>query len=147
MQTVCDTNILLRCAQPGHPMFDEALAAVRGLLARGDQLIVFLQNIAEFWNVATRPANKNGLGYTIEKAHYELEQLLQSISIWPDHERTPAVWRDLVVAHSVSGVQVHDARIVAAMKAHGLTTILTYNGSDFVRFRDIQILHPATWNV
>jgi len=34
-------------------------------------------------------------------------------------------WRRLVVTCSVSGVQVHDARLVAAMHAYGLQSLLT----------------------
>lgn len=42
--------------------------------------------------------------------------------------------RRIVVTFSVSGVQVHDARLVAAMKSNGLTHILTLNSTDFVRY-------------
>jgi len=37
-------------------------------------------------------------------------------------------WRRLVVSFGVSGIQVHDARIVATMIVHGVTHILTQIG-------------------
>jgi predicted nucleic acid-binding protein len=40
----------------------------------------------------------------------------------------------------VSGVQVHDARLVAAMKTHGVTHILTFNVVDFQRYADEEII-------
>ena len=40
----------------------------------------------------------------------------------------------LVIDYRVSGVQVHDARLVAAMLAHGVTHILTFNTADFARY-------------
>jgi predicted nucleic acid-binding protein len=40
----------------------------------------------------------------------------------------------LVVAFSVSGVQVHDARLVAVMKVNSIDRILTLNTADFVRY-------------
>ena len=43
-------------------------------------------------------------------------------------------WRRLVLTFNVSGVQVHDARLVAAMKEHGVTHILTLNTTDFMRY-------------
>jgi hypothetical protein len=43
-------------------------------------------------------------------------------------------WRRLVLAHSVSGVQVHDARRAAAMSVHGVTHLLTLNPEDFKRY-------------
>lgn len=38
------------------------------------------------------------------------------------------------MTYGVSGVQVHDARLVAALLANGLTHILTFNASDFARY-------------
>jgi predicted nucleic acid-binding protein len=58
---------------------------------------------------------------------------------------TPAVhmeWRRLLVDYRVSGVQVHDARLVAAMHVYGVKRILTLNTTDFVRFDDIEAIHP-----
>lgn len=45
-----------------------------------------------------------------------------------------AQWRRLVVQYHVSGVQVHDAHLVAAMLAHEITHILTFNTRDFTRY-------------
>jgi len=50
----------------------------------------------------------------------------------------------LLVAYNVVGVQVHDARLVAAMHVHGVKRILTFNDRDFVRYSDIMALHPRT---
>jgi predicted nucleic acid-binding protein len=47
------------------------------------------------------------------------------------------------VRHRVSGAQVHDARLAAAMLVHGIDRILTFNGADFTRFQDIVAIHPS----
>jgi hypothetical protein len=60
----------------------------------------------------------------------------------PDGPAVHAEWRRLVVAQSVSGVQVHDARLVALMHVHGLTNLLTINVGDFGRYSGISALHP-----
>lgn len=54
-------------------------------------------------------------------------------------------WRRLVVAHGVRGVQVHDARLAAAMRVHGVGRILTLNGADFARYADegVAVVHPV----
>jgi hypothetical protein len=39
----------------------------------------------------------------------------------PQGSRVHIEWRRVVTEHRVSGAQVHDARIVAAMLAHGIT--------------------------
>jgi len=44
-----------------------------------------------------------------------------------------------VVDFEVSGVKVHDARIVAAMLVHKISHILTFNTKDFSRYSGICI--------
>jgi len=51
-------------------------------------------------------------------------------------------WRKLVVLHSVSGLKVYDARLVAVSIVHGLKTLVTFNVADFRRYAGIEILHP-----
>lgn len=58
---------------------------------------------------------------------------------------TPAIyetWKRLVVEHGVSGSKVFDARLVAAMKVHGVDRILTFNIGDFMRY-GIDVMHPS----
>jgi hypothetical protein len=46
---------------------------------------------------------------------------------------TPAIyaeWRRIVTTYTVSGVNAHDSRIVAAMKVHGLRHLVTFNTED-----------------
>jgi predicted nucleic acid-binding protein len=64
----------------------------------------------------------------------------------PDSAAVYTEWRRLVVSFGVSGIQVHDARIVAAMIVHGVTQILTFNTTDFVRYgtRGITAVDPTT---
>ncbi len=48
-------------------------------------------------------------------------------------------WKDLAARYAVSGVQVHDARLVAVAQANGIQNILTFNGRDFGRYSDLGI--------
>ena len=61
----------------------------------------------------------------------------------PDNERCIQIWRELVITYNVRGVQVHDARLVAIMQAYGLNRILTMNQQDFLRYANIQAVHPS----
>jgi predicted nucleic acid-binding protein len=101
------------------------------------------QNIAEFWNVCTRPASARG-GYGLSVAETERRvRLLERL--FPVLTETPAaypLWRNLVVAHGVQGVQVHDARLVALLQAHGITHVITLNGADFARYPGVVALRP-----
>jgi hypothetical protein len=46
------------------------------------------------------------------------------------------------VQYGVSGVQVHDARLAAAMYVHAVNHILTLNVTDFSRFKGLTAVHP-----
>lgn len=64
---------------------------------------------------------------------------------FPVLEDNPLVfenWLRLVSSHGVAGKQAHDARLIAVMQAHGLTTLLTFNTEDFSRYAGITAIHP-----
>ena len=64
------------------------------------------------------------------------------LTLLPDVPAIYPEWRRLVVAHSVSGARVHDARIVAAMNVYGVSNLPTFNGPDFTRYPGIHVVHP-----
>src|ERR1039458_9941284 len=113
MPTFIDTNILLRSVQPAHPMHAAAVRALELLMKREEPLFIAVQNVAEFWNAATRPAAVNGLGFTIEEAQVELVGIEAFFQILSENADSYAIWKLLLVERRVSGVQVHDARLAA----------------------------------
>lgn len=142
MSVFVDTNILLRAIEVGDPMHEAAVRAVAGLLTAGEALVVTPQIVAEFWSVATRPRERNGIGLTPDAAGAELEQIHAFFTVLPESRDVYDIWRDLVTRHGVSGVAAHDARLVAAMKVHGITRILTFKRSDFARYPDVEVVDP-----
>jgi predicted nucleic acid-binding protein len=143
MSILLDTNILLRRAQPSHPSHALAVDSVARMLAAGELVHFTLQNIAEFWNVATRPAQHNGLGFSASVTLAEVERIEAAFELLPDTPALYLAWRDLVVRHNVIGARVHDARLVAAMKVHGVPRLLTFNTADFTRY-GIEVVEPAS---
>jgi len=138
-----DTNILLRSADPAHPMNPEAVEAVAALLDAGESVAIVPQNISEFWNVSTRPADKNGLGLTPAQVDSEVSRLETVLNLILDVPQIYREWRKLVVNHAIVGINVHDARLVAAMNAHGISHILTFNDKDFRRYQGITVMTPS----
>jgi predicted nucleic acid-binding protein len=94
----------------------------------------------------TRPADSNGYGLSPEGALTRAEILEAKFRLLPDSVAVHKDWRKLLVTHRISGVQVHDARLVAAMHIHGVKRILTFNTRDFARFTNIEAVHPADLN-
>lgn len=69
------TNILLRSIEVSDRSHEHAVRALTALLEAGETLVVTPQIVAEFWNVATRPRERNGIGLTPELASAELAQI------------------------------------------------------------------------
>jgi len=144
MSVLVDTNILLRSVEPLHPQHAVAVGAVSRLLAESTPVYFTLQNIAEFWNVATRPLANNGLGFSIPSTLAEVEKIEALLTLLPDTPAVYAEWKRIVVEHGVSGVKVHDARLIATMKTHGVSRLLTFDVDDFTRYTGIEVMHPKT---
>ena len=143
MSILADTNILLRRTQPDHPSHMAAVESVAKLLAAAEPVYFTLQNISEFWNVATRPVANNGLGFSVQLALTEVEKIEGFLAVLPDSPAVYAEWKRLIVRHSVLGSKVHDPRLVATMNVHGIRRILTFNTADFARY-DIEAVHPES---
>ncbi len=133
MSVLVDTNILLRSVEPVHPQHAVAVEAVYRLLAESTPVYFTFQNIAEFWNVATRPNKNNGLGFSIASTLGEVEKIEGLLTLLPDTPAVYAEWRRIIVENGVSGVKVHDARLIATMKTHGVRSLLTFDVDDFTR--------------
>lgn len=129
-----DTNVLISLVDPRRPQHSIAQETVEALRRQGHELAVCFQNCAEFWNVATRPISTNGLGFSTSTAIEELSRIERAFNLVPDSLAAYPIWRQLVVNYGVSGVQVHDARLVAVMIANHISHMLTFNVADFVRY-------------
>jgi predicted nucleic acid-binding protein len=140
---LADTNILIRLVKRDHAEYPLVRGAVSTLRQRGIKLGYTMQNMAEFWNASTRPKERNGFGLSVEETETNAREIERAFVFLADNEAVYREWRRLVVQHKVSGAQVHDARLAASMLVHGITHILTFNGSDFVRFPGLVAVHPT----
>jgi predicted nucleic acid-binding protein len=140
-----DTNILLRISRRGDPDYGSVATALERLLTQGAALYYTHQNIAEFWNIWTRPADKNGFGLDCQTAEREIAKLETMMDLAADSAAVYHNWRKLVRDNKVKGVQVHDARLVAAMMVHGISSLLTLNVKDFARYSGtMRAIHPRS---
>ena len=101
---VPDTNILLRFAFRADPQHSVVLSAINKIKNNGDEIRILPQTCVEFWNVFTRPANRNGFGFSIQKANHALRLVERIFPILSDDENIHKEWRKLVVNFGVSGV-------------------------------------------
>ncbi len=93
--------------------------------------------------MCTRPAERNGYGLSIAETNHRVEAIERTMTLLPDNEQVYSIWRQLVLANNVRGLQVHDARLAAIMQAYGVAHILTLNQPDFLRYAEVQVVHPS----
>lgn len=143
MSFLGDTNVLLRLAVPADPHYALVRSALRRLGERAEQLCYTSQNLVEFWNVCTRPSSaRGGFGLSLRETDAAARMVERLGILLEDSAKVHNEWRRLVVAYEVSGVQVYDARLVAAMNVHGIRYLLTFNTTDFKRYPGITVVHP-----
>ena len=71
MRILIDTNVLLRSVEAGHFHHQSSVEAIDILRRTGHELTITPQNLYEFWSVATRPLENNGLGMTTTESQAE----------------------------------------------------------------------------
>ena len=138
----CDTNIVLRLLVQEMPHYAAIRAAIDRLLDNGATLWISRQIIREFCVVLTRPQTfvhplptSTVVGYV--RAFPSLFRVVDETD-----EVTTALLA-LLDTIPCGGKQIHDANIVATMRAYGIGQLLTLNGADFRRFEpSIAILTP-----
>lgn len=144
MRYLLDTNILLRFNIPTSSQGNLIQFAVSHLQNENHDLFVAIQNLAEFWNVVTRPISSNGIGASLTQAHTYLLLIEESFELVSESFGSHIRWRKLLMDFGISGVQVHDARLVSVMLENNIDRILTLNTQDFQRFQKagIEAIHP-----
>ena len=144
MPYLFDSNTLLRLAEQNSPERPTVISAIRSLRRQNEILVYTPQVLAEFWNVCTRPsASRSGLQLTIAQTERKARLIEKYFRLIPDSMLTYIEWRTLVLDLGVSGVQVHDTKLVASMIVHDIENLVTYNVQDFRRFGMIKAVHPA----
>lgn len=128
-----DTSVLVEATNLARSQHRQALA----LLEADLPLSAPSQVWREFLVVATRPANVNGLGLSIEYALENVEALRTRVRLLPDEKPLLPTLLGLCRRFSITGKRVHDANIVAAAVVHRIKRIVTLNVGDFAPFASL----------
>ena len=132
-----DTNIVLRSKQKGSSHYNEVTRNLIALAESDEELIICPQIVYEFYVVATRPIENNGLGLSSKIANTEIENLLETYRMLTENDQVFYNWQKLITAHNVIGKNAHDARIVAFMVSNDIIKLYTLNKKDFERFGSV----------
>jgi predicted nucleic acid-binding protein len=141
-----DTGILLRLIDEPDPQHGIVCDAVDILVGRQVELFITIQNIAEFWNVATRPKANNGFELPSATVSQLFSDAIEPIcAVIREPDKLHAEFKRLLTQYAVVGKQVHDARLVAMMLTWQIENVLTLNECNFHRFapEGITVVSPA----
>ncbi len=83
------------------------------------------------------------MGLSVSETMRNIARCEAFFRLLPDTPDIYQEWKHLVRSHEVSGLKVHDARLVAAMKVHNIPAIVTFDTGDFGRYAaGIEVVHP-----
>ncbi|MBK1989064.1 type II toxin-antitoxin system VapC family toxin [Sphaerospermopsis aphanizomenoides BCCUSP55] len=141
-----DTNVILRFTDSQSSEYNLISNAISEILLEGGKCFITSQVIVEFWVVATRPANVNGLGWTVEQTKQAVQMLINQFDLLEETPDVFSTWLNLVTTYNISGKRTHDIRLLAVMLTHHISHILTLNPKDFIAVPEITIIHPQNIN-
>ena len=143
MLYLIDTGVLLRAVDRQCREHAAILKALRELHGRHDRLATSAQCIREFWAVSTRPAAaRGGYGRSVEQTLRWVRSFERILQVLPETPATYARWRQIVEQYAVTGVQMHDANLVAVADTYDATSLITLNPGDFARYSTLQVFTP-----
>ena len=137
-----DTNLLVYAHREDSPWHDRAIRCVAELAEGRAAWAIPWPCVHEFLGVVTHPR--------IYRPPTPLELALDQVAAWIEVPtlvllgETDGYWdelRRLVAAGRVVGPQVHDARIAALCRHHGIDELWTAD-RDFSRFPDVTCRNP-----
>jgi toxin-antitoxin system PIN domain toxin len=137
-----DTNILVYAHREDSPFHSSAVRCVADLAEGTAPWSIPWPCIHEFLAVVTHP-RAYAPPSTLAEAFNQIDAWLQSPSLlllaeadgyWP-------ILRDLVAAGQVAGPRIHDARIAALCRYHGVRELWSAD-RDFSRFGELAVANP-----
>ena len=93
MTFLVDTNVLVRLEDSLSPQHAEAMGAIEILKREGYDCQIVPQVLYEFWVVATRPVENNGLGLDFQKAEDAIREWISLFRLRLQNSRLSTLQR------------------------------------------------------
>jgi toxin-antitoxin system PIN domain toxin len=137
-----DTNLLIYAHREESDWHDAAYSCIRGLAEGRTSWAIPWPCIHEFLAIATHPriyAPPTPIDIVLGQVQAWLES--PSLVMLSESEDYWEQFQDILRSGRVTGPQVHDARIAALCRQHGVTELWTAD-RDFSRFRGLKVRNP-----
>jgi hypothetical protein len=141
-----DTNILVYAHRADAPLHEAADRSVTDLAESGQSWAIPWPCLHEFLAIVTHPR--------IYDPPTPLQDAVQQVDCWLECPtlsllgETPGYWDELrksLLAGSVAGPKVHDARIASLCEIHGVSELWSAD-RDFSRFPSLTVKNPLVKN-
>jgi predicted nucleic acid-binding protein len=136
-----DTNILIYGELPALPFHNAAKLRLAELEATGSELWTSRQVLREFLAVMSRGAGLSAAP-PMSELLADVEHFSSRLFVAEDGPAVTQQLADLLSTVSCAGKQIHDANIIATMKANDIGRLLTHNVTDFQRFATYVTIEP-----
>lgn len=137
MMILLDTNVLVHSKLSASPHYTSVTQKLTRFYENEEELVICPQVLYEFYVVATRPVNKNGLGISCQNALHEMNNLQETFTLIAEPIDLFVNWINLVQKYQTLGKSAHDTRLVAFMQGHGISHIYTLNPADLLRYNSV----------
>lgn len=136
-----DANILVYAMDADAPQHEASRGLLEAARRGSTTLFVTLQVLCEFYSVVTS-ARRVPKPRSAEDALNTISNLLTFLRVLPIPAQTVEAWVALVRRHPVTGADVFDLHIVAAMVTNDVKRIYTFNTGDFAAFPELVVTKP-----
>jgi predicted nucleic acid-binding protein len=137
-----DTNVLVAASVNVHPSHARAVVLLSRLLSERVPLVISSQICREFLVVLTRQPVE-GRNFSTQEAIDALDRWRATCTVFDDDLAVLTELIAIVRRYAVKGKQIHDANVIATMRANGVARLATFNAADFHRFEDEVRLEPV----
>jgi uncharacterized protein len=139
---IVDTNVLIYALDTAAPQHAAARTLLEAARAETATLYVTSQILCEFYSVMTNP-RRVARPRTAADAMTVLSDMLTFLHVLPAPASTIDRLLDLLRRRPVTGSDVFDLHIIAAMQANSIGRIYTFNVADFEAFPELAVVMPA----
>ena len=129
-----DTNVFLAATDKDREGHRKSVGFLNSGLNGEVSLFICGQIIREYLVVATRPPENNGLGLDSNSAHENVNSFLEAVGLLDETRESINLLLEFVKTKRLKGKRIHDANILAVMKAHGVKRLCTRNPDHFKNF-------------
>lgn len=119
MRGAINTCVLLRTRDVRSPLHIVAKQALQQLANSNVRSFVAPQILAEYWAVATRPADqRGGLGLHPDTVREDIRYFMELYEMAREPHNLFDTWLEILSTYGVSGKAVWDARLAAVLKVN-----------------------------